>query len=85
MAESGDSLARAELLKGQANELFKNEKYQQAIDLYSQAIELNSDNAVYYANRSIAYLRTECFGYALSDASKAIEMDPKNAKVISCE
>jgi hypothetical protein len=40
-----------------------------------QAIEVDPSNAVYYANRSIAYLRTECFGYALTDASKAIETD----------
>ena len=31
---------------------------------------MNGSNAVFYANRSISYLRTECFGYALSDASK---------------
>lgn len=36
--------------------------------------------AVYYGNRSIAYLRTECFGYALTDASKAIELDRNYVK-----
>ena len=46
----------------------------------TQAIELNPVNAVYYANRSIANLRMENFGYALSDASKAIEVDPKYLK-----
>lgn len=30
---------------------------------------------MYFSNRSAAYLKTECFGYALSDASKAIELD----------
>lgn len=30
---------------------------------------------MYYANRSIANLRLENFGYALNDASKAIEID----------
>lgn len=49
--------------------------YDVAIDLYTKAIELNPSVAVYYGNRSIAYLRTECFGYALTDASKAIELD----------
>ena len=72
---SPDKVAQAEELKGKANEFFKTEKYPQAIDLYTQAIELNPNNAVYYANRSISYLRTECFGYALADASKAIETD----------
>lgn len=36
---------------------------------------MNDNVAIYYANRSFAYLKTECFGYALSDASKSIELD----------
>lgn len=48
--------------------------------MYSQAIELNPTVAVYYGNRSIAYLKTECFGYALNDATKAIELDKTYVK-----
>jgi tetratricopeptide (TPR) repeat protein len=54
--------------------------YNKAIDLYSQAIELDPSVAVYYGNRSIAYLKTECFGYALNDATKAIELDKTYVK-----
>lgn len=43
--------------------------------MYTSAIEANPNIAAYYANRSFAYLRTECFGYALSDASSAIKLD----------
>ena len=43
--------------------------------MYTKAIEANPTIAIYYGNRSFAYLRTECFGYALEDASKAIELD----------
>lgn len=53
--------------------------YPTAIDLYTKAID-TLPSAVYYANRSISYLRTECFGYALSDASKAIELDKSYVK-----
>jgi len=70
-----DTVARAEEAKKRANEFFKNEKYPQAIELYSKAIELNPSNAVYHANRSISHLRLENYGYALADASKAIEAD----------
>lgn len=55
--------------------MFKKDKFDEAINLYSKAIELHPDNAVLYANRSIANLRMENFGYALADASKAIEVD----------
>jgi serine/threonine-protein phosphatase 5 len=79
MAESNNvpevALAESEKIKSEANEKFKAEKYDKAIELYSKAIELNPHNAVLYANRSITYLRTECFGYALKDSSKAIEVD----------
>lgn len=46
-----------------------------AINLYTQAIDVNPYVAIYYGNRSISYLKTECFGCALSDATKAIGLD----------
>ena len=35
---------------------------------------------MFYCNRSIAYLRTELYGYALEDANKAQTLDPANPK-----
>ncbi|PVD32323.1 hypothetical protein C0Q70_07756 [Pomacea canaliculata] len=70
----------AEELKERANEHFKNEEYDQAIKFYTDAIERNSGVAAYYSNRSFAYLRTECFGYALADADKAISLDKSYIK-----
>jgi len=77
---SDDKKEEADQFKNQANEQFKAEKYDQAIELYTKAIDSNGSNAVFYANRSISYLRTECFGYALTDASKAIEIDKNYLK-----
>uniref|UniRef100_A0A8C6QZZ8 Serine/threonine-protein phosphatase n=1 Tax=Nannospalax galili TaxID=1026970 RepID=A0A8C6QZZ8_NANGA len=74
------ALKRAEELKTQANDYFKAKDYENAIKFYSQAIELNPGNAIYYGNRSLAYLRTECYGYALGDATRAIELDKKYIK-----
>lgn len=48
--------------------------------MYTRAIELNPAVAIYHGNRSFAYLKTECFGYALTDASKAIELDRNYVK-----
>jgi len=56
-------------------------KYSQAIDLYTQAIELNGQNAVYWANRAFAHIKLEEYGSAIQDATKAIEIDPKYSKV----
>ncbi|GLH09800.1 Serine/threonine-protein phosphatase alpha-2 isoform [Gryllus bimaculatus] len=70
----------AEKYKEDANQCFNNQDFNQAIELYAKAIELNPNVAVYYANRSFAYLKTECFGYALTDADKSIEIDKSYVK-----
>lgn len=54
--------------------------YDKAIEFYTKAIEIDSSNAVYYANRSLANLRTELFGYALNDAVLAVKSDPSYLK-----
>ena len=46
------------------------------------AIEKNPFVATYYGNRSICNFRLECFGLALSDANRSIELDKKYVKVI---
>lgn len=60
--------------------MFTEQDFNAAIDLYTKAIEKNPNIAVYYANRSFAYLKIECFGYALTDATKAIELDKNYVK-----
>ena len=59
---------------------FPAHKYGQAIDLYTKAIERNSQNAVYWANRAFAHIKLEEYGSAIQDATKAIEVDPKYSK-----
>ncbi|XP_020088784.1 serine/threonine-protein phosphatase 5 [Ananas comosus] len=81
MGENTNSNAeRAEELKLLANEAFKANKFSQAIELYSQAIELNDKNAVYWANRAFAHIKREEYGSAVQDATKAIEIDPQYSK-----
>lgn len=59
---------------------FAAHKYSQAIDLYTQAIALNSENAVYWANRALAHTKLEEYGSAIQDATKAVEIDRKYSK-----
>ena len=47
-------VARSDELKAEANTLFKNEKYSDSIEKYSEAIELNPTNAVLFANRQVS-------------------------------
>lgn len=75
-----ENIEAAEKFKNEANEYFKKQKYDLAIEYYTKAIEHNPNSAVYFANRSIANLRLESVGYALSDASKSIEIDKSYIK-----
>ncbi|MED6124511.1 Serine/threonine-protein phosphatase 5 [Stylosanthes scabra] len=80
MEVDDSNISKAEEFKLRANEAFNARKFTQAIELYTQAIELNDKNAVYYANRAFAHLRLEEYGSAIQDATKAIEVDPKYSK-----
>eukprot|EP00246_Nothoceros_aenigmaticus_P000688 TRINITY_DN10928_c0_g2_i1.p1 TRINITY_DN10928_c0_g2~~TRINITY_DN10928_c0_g2_i1.p1 ORF type:complete len:483 (+),score=75.78 TRINITY_DN10928_c0_g2_i1:96-1544(+) len=71
---------KAESLKLEANAAFSSRKYQKAIELYSEAIDLNGRNAVYWANRAFAHTKAEEYGSAISDATMSIEIDPKYIK-----
>ncbi|CAB3375203.1 Hypothetical predicted protein [Cloeon dipterum] len=77
---SEEQIKEAEVCKETANKYFKEQNFDEAVKWYSKAIELNPNVAVYYANRSFANLRQEAFGYALSDASKAILLDKSYVK-----
>lgn len=69
----------AEKFRLQGNESFKAEKFHEAIDFYSKAIELEPSPTL-YCNRAFAYLKVELPGGALADANEAISIDPGFAK-----
>ncbi|KAF6148734.1 hypothetical protein GIB67_019342 [Kingdonia uniflora] len=70
----------SELLKEKGNAAFKGRQWNKAVNLYSEAIKLNSENATYYCNRAAAYLELGCFQQAETDCSEAILLDKKNVK-----
>ena len=43
--------AASDRLKGEANQFFKDQKYNESIEIYSKAIELTPKSAVLFANR----------------------------------
>ena len=61
--------------------LMESGKYQDAIEAYSKAIELNPEYAWAYCNRGIAYRNLEDYRQAIRDYDKAIELDPKDADI----
>lgn len=77
---SVSEMQRAEELKAAANAAFQGHKFSKAVDLYTQAIDLNSHNAVYWANRAFARTKLEEYGSAVEDSTRAIEIDQKYVK-----
>ena len=78
-----EELKKAEVFKSQGNEFFKNAKYDQASDAYSEAIFCNvppAKKAIYYSNRSLVAIKTENYASALEDAKDAIKQDATFAK-----
>ncbi|KAK4748631.1 hypothetical protein SAY87_015217 [Trapa incisa] len=67
-------------LAERARAAFVDDDFSLSIDLYSQAIESDHGNADLFAERSQARIKIGSFHDAISDANKAIELNPSMAK-----
>lgn len=70
----------AEGYKAAANKKYAAKEYDEAITLYSKAIELDGSSAVYYGNRAATYIQMAKWQLALKDCQKAVVLDPKYLK-----
>jgi tetratricopeptide (TPR) repeat protein len=66
--------------KDRGNKAVQAGNFEDAIDNYSTAIELDPSNHVLYSNRAAAYCSVNQFQSALKDAQKCINLAPKFAK-----
>jgi len=71
---------RAEEFKTLGNDAFAAKRYEEAIELYTQAINTVNDDHVYYSNRSVAYFNLENYEAALKDANFAVSLNPSWAR-----
>lgn len=67
-------------LKEKGNKALNEDKFDEAIAAYTEAIQLDSKNHVLYSNRSAAYAKAGKFDLALADAEKTIMINPTWAK-----
>ncbi|KAF9581830.1 Hsp90 cochaperone, partial [Lunasporangiospora selenospora] len=70
----------AEEYKAQGNKAFLAKDYENAIELFSKAIELDSTNHVLYSNRSACYASLRNYDQALEDGEKTVELKGDWAK-----
>lgn len=67
-------------LEKKAKEAFVDDDFDLAVDLYSQAIDMDPNNAGLFADRAQANIKINSFTEAVADANKAIELDPSMSK-----
>ncbi|XP_032237482.1 protein SGT1 homolog [Nematostella vectensis] len=67
-------------LFSEGNDAFVDENYELAIQKYSAAIEQNAFNPEYYIKRAAAQIKLANYKDACTDASVAVDLDPKNYK-----
>lgn len=78
-----EAVKKAEFHKVKGNEFVKESNFNEAIKCFTQAIDMKVEtpkNAIYYSNRAFINIKLENFGFALSDANKAIEIDKEYVK-----
>ncbi|XP_061393778.1 tetratricopeptide repeat protein 1 [Musca vetustissima] len=78
---------KAQKMKLEANELFKNNESERAIDIYTEALGIcpttyTKDRAVLYGNRAAAKIKIENKKSAIEDCTKAIELWPEYVRAL---
>ena len=73
-------MAEWETLKEKGNALFKQNKYEEAINYYERAIKINSSIEVLYSNKGTCEKCLKKYKEAIRDYKKALDINPKNTK-----
>ncbi|KAK4167913.1 small glutamine-rich tetratricopeptide repeat-containing protein 2 [Cladorrhinum sp. PSN259] len=82
-AETAEEKAQAEEFKNKGNHALKKGEFQEAVDLYTEAMKIDLANAVYRCNRAAALLELGQNKEAEEDAFIATHLDPKYVKAWS--
>ncbi|KAI8059538.1 Metallo-dependent phosphatase-like protein [Gongronella butleri] len=78
-AVADEAQIKAEQAKNEANVLFKEKKFKEAIEKYTEALDLYPV-ATYYTNRAFCHIKLEAYGYAITDSESALALDPTLTK-----
>ncbi|PWA01029.1 hypothetical protein BB558_002889 [Smittium angustum] len=73
---------QAETEKASGNQKFKKGDFVNALTHYSNAINFDPKNPIYWTNRAMTLLKLERFKEAESDCTKGLSLDPKNVKAL---
>ena len=79
-ADTPEEQKKADDYKEQGNRALAAKQFQQAVDLYTKAMEIDLTNPIYRTNRAVAQLSLDNNTGARNDASIARQLDPRYAK-----
>ncbi|KAH2155983.1 Palmitoyl-protein thioesterase 1 [Aspergillus fumigatus] len=77
---AASDLEAATALKVQGNKAFAEHEWPTAVEFYTQAIDKYDREPSFFSNRAQAYIKLEAYGFAIADATKALELDPSYVK-----
>lgn len=81
--DKGNAVSKAVASKMLGNNFFKNGRYEEALSMYTQAIEnaeSDEQKVTFYVNRAIAYAQLQDPESVIRDCTAAIDIDDNNAK-----
>jgi len=76
---TNEEKAQAEKLKNEGNDLMKDGKFNEAIQKYTQAIQLHK-SPIFYCNRAAAYSKVERHQDSVNDCQTSLQLDPTYSK-----
>ncbi len=85
--ERKDPFKKAMSFKSKGNNMFKNGKYSEAIECYTNAItecpdNKNDDLSTFYQNRAASYEMLKKYKEVIDDCNKAIELNNRYVKAL---
>ena len=73
---------KADQMREQGNLAVKRRKFEEALELYSSAIDLNDEDYRLFANRALCYLKLGRPQRALDDCEKCLSLNPRYSKAL---
>ena len=74
------NIEEAKKLKDLGNAAFQAQKFEEALEHFTKAIELNPNDHIFYSNRSGCYASLQNYEKAFEDAEKCVSLKPDWAK-----
>lgn len=76
---SEDDIDKANELRSKAAAAYSEQNYEEAVKLFTEAIELNPRSALYHGKRGQAYLKLSKPNACIRDCTRALEINPDSA------